>query len=169
MKKISAFFLALALCFGLAVPAFAADGGAYLSSKAPKNSGTIFLSQRMAIKLVGFARSGSNNTHITYGTFQDYGNSGSVRLAPKGVDIVVSGVKSADEIRLCAFTAANLEDGPFEEGQFKDLPGGAYLFARLFVQESGKDIPLTGTARWEKIWRTAIPLREKRSSWENIP
>ena len=30
-------------------------------------------------------------------------------------------------------------------------------------------IPLTGTARWEKIWRTAIPLREKRSSWENIP
>ncbi len=142
MKKISAFFLALALCFGLAVPAFAADGGAHLTSKAPENSGTIFVSQRMAIKFVGFARSGSNNTHITYGTFQDYGDSGYVKLAPKGVDIVVSGVKSADEIRLCAFTAADLEDGPFEEGQFKDLPGGAYLFYRLFVQESGKDISL---------------------------
>ncbi len=142
MKKISAFFLALALCLGLAVPAFAADGGAYPTFKAPENSGTIFQAQTMAIKLVGFARSGSNNTHITYGTFQDYGNSGSVRLAPKGVDIVVTGVNSADEIRLCAFTAANLEDGPFEGGQFKDLPGGAYLFARLFVQESGKDISL---------------------------
>ena len=92
MKKISAFFLALALCFGLAVPAFAADGGAHLTSKAPENSGTIFVSQRMAIKFVGFARSGSNNTHITYGTFQDYGDSGYVKLAPKGVDIVVSGV-----------------------------------------------------------------------------
>ena len=137
MKKISAFFLALALCLGLAVPAFAADGGANLTSKAPENSGTIFVSQRMAIKFVGFARSGSNNTHITYGTFEDYGNGGYVRLAPKGVDIVVSGIKSADEIRLCAFTAADLEEGPFD-----DLSEGMYLFYRLFVQESGKDISL---------------------------
>ena len=142
MKKISAFFLALALCLGLAVPAFAADGGAYPTFKAPENSGTIFQAQTMAIKFVGFARSGNNNTHIFYDTYQDYGNGGSVRLAPRGVDIVVTGVKSADEIRLCAFTAANLEDGPFEEGQFKDLPGGEYLFYRLFVQESGKDISL---------------------------
>lgn len=55
MKKISAFFLALALCLGLAVPAFAADGGAYPTFKAPENSGTIFQAQTMAIKLVGFA------------------------------------------------------------------------------------------------------------------
>lgn len=137
MKKISAFFLALALCLGLAVPAFAADGGAYLTSKAPENSGTIFQAQTMDIKFVGFARSGSNNTHITYGTFEDYGNGGYVRLAPKGVDIVVSGIKSADEIRLCAFTAADLEEGPFD-----DLSEGMYLFYRLFVQESGKDISL---------------------------
>ena len=137
MKKISAFFLALALCLGLAVPAFAADGGANLTSKAPENSGTIFQAQTMDIKFVGFARSGSNNTHITYGTFEDYGNGGYVRLAPKGVDIVVSGIKSADEIRLCAFTAADLEEGPFD-----DLSEGMYLFYRLFVQESGKDISL---------------------------
>ena len=137
MKKISAFFLALALCLGLAVPAFAADGGANLTSKAPENSGTIFQAQTMDIKFVGFARSGSSNTHITYGTFEDYGNGGYVRLAPKGVDIVVSGIKSADEIRLCAFTAADLEEGPFD-----DLSEGMYLFYRLFVQESGKDISL---------------------------
>ena len=137
MKKISGFFLALALCLGLAVPAFAADGGANLTSKAPENSGTIFQAQTMDIKFVGFARSGSSNTHITYGTFEDYGNGGYVRLAPKGVDIVVSGIKSADEIRLCAFTAADLEEGPFD-----DLSEGMYLFYRLFVQESGKDISL---------------------------
>lgn len=138
-KRLSAFFLALVLCLGLAVPAFAADEDAppeaYPVLRTPENSGIIYQSQNVDIKLVGFMRSGSSNAHITYGTYEDYGSG--ARLVPRGVDIVITGVDSADEIALYAFSAADMAEGPF-----KDLPGGTYLFYRLFVQEAGKDISL---------------------------
>lgn len=140
-KRFPAFLLAVALCLGLAVPAFAADGDAYPTFKAPENSGTIYQAQTMDLKFISFARSGSNNAHIFYDTYIDFGNGG-VRLAPKGVDIVVTGVKSAEDVMLQAFSAADLKEGPFKAGRFKDLPGGTYLFNRLLVWESGKDVSL---------------------------
>lgn len=141
-KRFPALFLALALCLGLAVPAFAADGDASLALKAPENSGTIYQAQTMDVKFIGFARSGNNNAHIFYDIYVDDGSDGYVELAPKGVDIVVAGVKSADEIILRPVSAVELREGPFKAGQFKDLPGGTYLFCRLFTWESGKDISL---------------------------
>lgn len=140
-KRFVAFFLALTLCLGLTVPAFAADEGPSLTLKAPENSGIIYEAQTTNAGFVGFARSGSNNAHITYGTYEDWG-SGVVGLVPKGVDIVVTGAKSTEDIILNAFSAADLKEGPFKEGQFKDLPGGTYLFYRLFVWESEKDVSL---------------------------
>ena len=141
-KRFSALFLTLALCLGLAVPAFAADGGASATLKAPENSGIIFQAQVMDLKFISFARSGNNNSHIFYDIYVDDGSDGYVGLAPKGVDIVVAGVKSANEIMLRPVSAVELKEGPFKAGKFKDLPGGTYLFNRLFVQESGKDISL---------------------------
>lgn len=142
-KRFPALFLALALCLclGLAVPAFAADGDAYPTFKAPENSGTIYQAQTMDLKFISFARSGNNNAHIFYDTYIDQGNGG-VRLAPKGVDIVVTGVKSTEDVILQAFSAVDLEEGAVKEGTFKDLPGGTYLFNRLLVWKSGKDISL---------------------------
>lgn len=127
-KRFPALFLSLALCLGLAVPAFAADGDAYPTFKAPENSGIIYQAQIMPIKFISFARSGSNNAHISYGTLGDDGNH-DVSLAPKGVNIVVTGVKSAEEILLRTFSAIDME-------------GGERLFGRLFVWESGKDVSL---------------------------
>ena len=127
-RKILSLALALALCLGLAVPVFAADGDAYPTFKAPENSGIIYQAQTMPIKFISFARSGSNNAHISYGTLGDDGNH-DVSLAPKGVDIVVNGVKSAEEILLRTFSAIDME-------------GGEFLFGRLFVWESGKDVSL---------------------------
>lgn len=132
-KRFPAFFLALALCLGLAVPAFAADEDAYPTFKAPENSGIIYQAETMPIQFVSFGRSGSNNTHIFYDTYGDDGKA-NVSLAPKGVDIVVNGVKSAEEIFLRTFSVIDMEEGPFKK------PGGTYLFGRLFVWESGKDV-----------------------------
>lgn len=140
-KRFPALFLALALCLGLAVPAFAADGKAYPTFSAPENSGTIFQAQAMDLKFISFARSGSNNAHIFYDSYIDHGNGG-VRLVPKGVDIVVTGVKSTEDVMLQAFSAADLEEDSFRTDSFKDLPGGTYLFNRLLVWESGKDVSL---------------------------
>lgn len=134
-KRFPALFLALALCLGLAVPAFAADGDAYPTFKAPENSGTIYQAQTMPIKFVSFGRSGSNNAHIFYDTYGDDGNH-DVSLVPKGVDIVVNGVKSAEEILLRTFSVIDMAEGPLKN------PGGTYLFGRLFVWESGKSVSL---------------------------
>ena len=71
-KRFSAFFLALALCLGLAVPAFAADEGPSLTFEAPDNSGIIYEAQATDVGAIGFARSGSNNAHIVYGTYEDW-------------------------------------------------------------------------------------------------
>lgn len=140
-KRFPALFLALTLCLGLAVPAFAADGDAYPTFKAPENSGIIYQTETMPIQFIGFGRSGNNNAHIFYDTYGD-AEKANVSLAPKGVDIVVNGVKSAEEIFLRTFSIVDLKEGPFKEGKFKDLPGGTYLFSRLFVWESGKDVSL---------------------------
>ncbi len=143
MKKQSlAFFLALALCLGLAVPAFAADAKPTIPTlSAPENSGIVNLVETIDLNFVGFARSGSNNAHITYDTFEPYGK-GPVRFVPKGMDIVVKGVKSADEVTLHAFSDTDMEESSFKEGPLSILPGGTYLFYRLFVWETGKDVSL---------------------------
>ena len=125
-KRLSAFFLALALCLGLAVPAFAADEGPSLAFEAPENSGIIYEAQTTDARVIGFARSGNNNAHITYGTYEDWAGGG-VGLVPNGVDIVVTGVKSTEDVELNTFSPVDLE-------------GGTYLFYRLFVWESGKDV-----------------------------
>ena len=129
-KRFSALFLALALCLGLAVPAFAADENAApeITCQGPENSGIIYESQATDAGVIGFARSGSNNAHITYGTLEDWG-SGVLRLVPKGVDIVVTGVQSAEDIELSAFSPI-------------DIKGVTRLFCRLFAWEDGKDVSL---------------------------
>ena len=125
-KRFSALFLALALCLGLAVPAFAADEGPSLTFEAPDNSGIIYEAQATDVGAIGFARSGSNNAHIVYGTYEDW-TGGVVSLVPKGVDIVVAGVKSTADVELNALSPVDLE-------------GDTHLFYRLFVWEDGKDI-----------------------------
>lgn len=134
-KKLLSLALALALCLGLAVPAFAADGDVYPTLKAPENSGIIYQAETMPIQFVSFGRSGGNNAHISYATYGDDGNH-DVCTAPKGVDIVVTGIKSAEEILLRAFSVIDMEEGPLNK------PKGTYLFGRLFVWESGKDVSL---------------------------
>ena len=59
MKKISAFFLALALCLGLAVSAFAADENTSLeiTLQGPENSGILMESKTETYSVVGFVRS----------------------------------------------------------------------------------------------------------------
>lgn len=127
-KRFSALFLALALCLGLAVPALAADGDVSPAFHAPENSGIIYQVQTMPIQFVSFGRSGSDNAHISYATLGDDG-SADVSLVPKGVDIAVNGVKPTDEIMLRAFSPIDMEEN-------------TYLFGRLFVWESGKDVSL---------------------------
>lgn len=140
--------LTLALCLGLAVPAFAAEEDAspeaYPTLIAPENSGIILSEETWDLRIVGFSRSGSNDSHISYGTYLPvegddsfdgwYGVS--IPLVPKGMDLVVTGVSSADEVLLRAFSAADMEEGPW------NLPGGTFLFYRLFTWESGKDVSL---------------------------
>ena len=69
-KKLLSLVLSLALCLGLAVPALAAEDAApevSISRETPDNSGVIWEGETIDLKLVGFARSGSNNSRITYG------------------------------------------------------------------------------------------------------
>lgn len=145
MKRIAALFLALALCLGLAVPAFAEEE-ANISLVTPENSGIISESESVDLKLVGFARSGSNDSHITYGTYEpnpDYMEDFEgwddfyTPFVPKGMDIVVTGA-AAEDVVLQAFSAKDMEKGPFEE-----VPeGGTYFFYRLFAWEDGEDVSL---------------------------
>ena len=143
-KRFLPLVLALALCLGLAVPAFAADEEAYLSRQAPENSGIILGEEIWDLRLVGFDRSGSNNSHIFYGSYLPIEGDDSfagwdeapVSLVPKGVDLVVTGASSADDILLRAYSAVDMEEGPW------DRPEGTYLFWRLFTGESGKDVSL---------------------------
>lgn len=147
-KRFLPLVLALVLCLGMAVPAFAADEDALPEASptliAPENSGIILNEEIWSLRIVGFARSGSNDSHIAYGTYQpvegddfyDGWDEVYIPLVPKGMDIAVTGVSSADEVLLRAFSAADMEEGPW------DLPGGTFLFFRLFTWESGKDVSL---------------------------
>jgi hypothetical protein len=146
-KKLLSLALALALCLGLAVPALAAEDAApevSISRETPDNSGVIWEGETIDLKLVGFARSGSNNSRITYGTYEpnpDYmedfegWDNFYTPFVPKGMDIVVTGA-AAEDIILQAFSAKDMEEGPW------DKPEGTYFFYRLFTWETGKDVSI---------------------------
>ena len=104
-KRFSALFLALALCLGLAVPAFAADGGASPTFKAPENSGILMESKTETYSVVGFVRGTNENgapmvAYMDSKTIED----ASTMLLPTGVDIIVTGAKSEDEVVFTAWT-----------------------------------------------------------------
>ena len=135
MKKIPALFLALALCLGLAVPALAADAAAPSEPRVypvtPENSGIIVPETEKLEGMIwtDFVRSGSDDSHISYWQEELMEVTGYVGSAPKGVNVVVTGVSSADEVRLKAISTAtlNVADGSTKEG----------LFPRLFTWEDG--------------------------------
>lgn len=144
-KRFAACFLALILCLGLAVPSLAAEGEeASIFPAAPENSGVILEGESIDLKLVGFSRSGSGNSHITYGTYEpvdgyeEYAGWDNMYtpFVPKGIDLVVAGVSSAEEVYLQAFATVEMKEGPWK------MPGGTYNFYRLFTWETGKEAAL---------------------------
>lgn len=107
-KRFSAFFLALALCLGLAVPAFAADENTSpeISCHGPENSGILMENKMETYSVVGFVR-GTNKddgtsvvAYLERKTIED----ASTMLLPTGVDIIVTGAKSEDEVVFTAWT-----------------------------------------------------------------
>ena len=106
-KRFSALFLALALCLGLAVPAFAADENAApeITCQRPENSGILMESKTETYSVVGFVRGTNENgapmvAYMDSKTIED----ASTMLLPTGVDIIVTGAKSEDEVVFTAWT-----------------------------------------------------------------
>ena len=100
-KRFSALFLALALCLGLAVPAFAADENTSpeITCQRPENSGILMESKTETYSVVGFVRGTNENgapmvDYMDSKTIED----ASTMLLPTGVDIIVTGAKSEDEV-----------------------------------------------------------------------
>lgn len=122
-KRISALFLALALCLGLAIPAFAADEPE-VTCQPPENSGILMESKTGTYTVNTFNRGssqdGSQYSVLYMGT--ESTDEVQTTLVPVGVDITVSGVESADEIVVAAWS--NKEDG-------------GELYWRLFLLEDG--------------------------------
>ena len=106
-KRFSALFLALALCLGLAVPAFAADENTSpeITCQRPENSGILMESKTETYSVVGFVRGTNENgapmvAYMDSKTIED----ASTMLLPTGVDIIVTGAKSEDEVVFTAWT-----------------------------------------------------------------
>lgn len=131
-KKILSLVLALALCLGLAVPAFASSGdnSVRLTICTPDKSGILIESTTETYTVINVTRN-NNNTAIAHTTRSKFENT-TTQLIPQGVDIVVTGAKSTDEIELLAWTAAP-EDAPEYEG---------YLYQIIFILESDDDVQI---------------------------
>lgn len=132
-KRFPALFLSLALCLGLAVPAFAADGDVPPTLKTPENSGILLDYMTGGGLLIGFVRDESN-TVIRYGSLVP--SVANPPSAPKGADIVVRGVKSADEVELSAWS-------------YSEDAGADRFLARLFVWKTGENastVPIPDTS-----------------------
>lgn len=132
-KRFPAFFLALALCLGLAVPAFASigDNSVRLTIRTPDKSGILIESTTEAYTVINVTRN-NNNTAVAHTVKSKFENA-PTQLVPQGADIVIFGVKSADEIELLAWSAAP-EDEPEYEG---------YLYQVIFSFDSDGSISIT--------------------------
>ena len=124
MKRISAFFLALALCLGLAVPAFAADENTSpeITLQGPENSGILMESKTETYSVAGFARGTNKNDGTSVVAYLDKGTieGTPTLLVPTGVDIVISGMAAEDE---AVFTA------------WSDSANNGTFYQRLFMVE----------------------------------
>ncbi len=137
MKRISAFFLALALCLGLAVPAFAADENTSpeITLQGPENSGILMESKTETYSVVGFVRStdGAVVAYLDNKTIEG----ASTMLVPTGVDIIVTGAKSEDEVVFTAWTDSRQQLFLLEPEK------GAYL-APIPKDAKGYELPADG-------------------------
>ena len=124
-KRMLPLILALALCLGLAVPAFAADEDTApkVTCHGPENSGILLESKTESYKVRNFTKGASGDTvAVLYASTEDVPATTTL-LVPVGVDITVTGVKSAEDVVLAAWSS----DGEDNE-----------LYWRLFMLEPGK-------------------------------
>ncbi len=143
MKRISAFFLALALCLGLAVSAFAADENTSLeiTLQGPENSGILMESKTETYSVVGFVRS-TDGAAVAYMDLKTI-EGASTLFVPTGVDIIITGATAEDEAVFTAWSNPT-NTGVLRQQLFLLEPEKDAYLAPIPKDAKGYELPTDG-------------------------